>query len=212
MQAARMRQFAGCRRRVWNLALERQQQRRAAGESYAGFSAMCKWVTAWRNDPELSYLKEAPVHALQDAVRSLDAAFQRFFRNLREVPEVVVSDGIEPMGIAEGPYAGKPNPHAWMSPTAALVYVDNIRDAFVKYDPANAETYKANAEAYKARITAAIEPITITYAWTGTTMSAASRGRSQRKIARNRPNSSSAAPSSPSHDSGRVRNATANAT
>ena len=63
------------------------------------------------------------------------------------------------MGIGEGPYTGKPNPHAWMSPTAALIYVDNIRDAFVKYDPANAETYKANAEAYKQQIAATIAPI-----------------------------------------------------
>jgi manganese/iron transport system substrate-binding protein len=63
------------------------------------------------------------------------------------------------MGIAEGPYQGKPNPHAWMSPTAAMIYVDNIRDAFVEHDPANAETYKANAEAYKAKISAMIEPI-----------------------------------------------------
>lgn len=90
---------------------------------------------------------------------NLELWFERFFRNLRDVPGVVVSEGIEPMGIAEGPYTGKPNPHAWMSPTAALVYVDNIRDAFMKYDPANAETYKANAEAYKAKITATIAPI-----------------------------------------------------
>ena len=33
------------------------------------------------------------------------------------------------MGIQEGPYTGKPNPHAWMSPSDALIYVDNIRDA-----------------------------------------------------------------------------------
>ena len=90
---------------------------------------------------------------------NLELWFERFFRNLRDVPSVVVSDGVEPMGIAEGPYTGKPNPHAWMSPTAALIYVDNIRDAFVQYDPTNAETYKANAEAYKAKITATIEPI-----------------------------------------------------
>src|SRR5690606_7921897 len=90
---------------------------------------------------------------------SLELWFEKFFRNLTDVPGVVVSDGVEPMSIAEGPYNGKPNPHAWMSPTAALIYVDNIRDAFVKYDPANAETYKANAEAYKAEITATIEPI-----------------------------------------------------
>ncbi|WP_414653294.1 metal ABC transporter substrate-binding protein [Hyphomicrobium sp.] len=90
---------------------------------------------------------------------NLELWFEKFFHNLKNVPGVVVSEGVEPIGIAEGPYTGKPNPHAWMSPTAALVYVDNIRDAFVKHDPANADTYKANAEAYKAKITAAIDPI-----------------------------------------------------
>ena len=67
--------------------------------------------------------------------------------------------GVEPMSIGEGPYTGKPNPHAWMSPDTALIYVDNIRDAFVEHDPANAETYKANAEAYKTKIRATIDPI-----------------------------------------------------
>ncbi|SCB58708.1 manganese/iron transport system substrate-binding protein [Rhizobium aethiopicum] len=90
---------------------------------------------------------------------NLERWFEKFFQNLDDVPDVVVSSGVEPMGIAEGPYEGKPNPHAWMSPAAALIYVDNIRDAFVKYDPANAETYKANAEAYKEKIKATIEPI-----------------------------------------------------
>lgn len=90
---------------------------------------------------------------------NLELWFEKFFVKLRDVPSVVVSDGVEPMGIAEGPYEGKPNPHAWMSPNAALIYVDNIRDAFAKYDPANAETYKANAEAYKQKITDTIEPI-----------------------------------------------------
>jgi len=90
---------------------------------------------------------------------NLELWFEKFFQNLRDVPGVVVSDGVEPMGIAEGPYTGKPNPHAWMSPTDALIYVDNIRDAFVEHDPDNAETYKANAEAYKQKITEAIAPI-----------------------------------------------------
>ncbi len=89
----------------------------------------------------------------------LELWFERFFANLRDVPQAVVSEGVEPMGIAEGPYLGKPNPHAWMSPISAMIYVDNIRDAFVTHDPANAEIYKANAEAYKAQINAVIEPI-----------------------------------------------------
>lgn len=90
---------------------------------------------------------------------NLERWFERFFARLKDVPGVVVSDGVTPIGIASGPYSGKPNPHAWMSPEAALVYVDNIRDAFIKYDPANADAYKANAEAYKGKITETIAPI-----------------------------------------------------
>lgn len=90
---------------------------------------------------------------------NLERWFERFLQNLRDVPGVVVSDGIEPMGIAEGPYSGKPNPHAWMSPANAMIYVDNIRNALSQYDPANAATYAANAEAYKAKIQATIEPV-----------------------------------------------------
>jgi manganese/iron transport system substrate-binding protein len=90
---------------------------------------------------------------------NLERWFERFLQNLRDVPGVVVSDGVEPMGIAEGPYSGKPNPHAWMSPANAMIYVDNIRNALSQYDPANAATYAANAEAYKASIQGTIEPI-----------------------------------------------------
>lgn len=90
---------------------------------------------------------------------NLELWFQRFYQHLNGVPEVVVTTGITPMGISEGPYNGKPNPHAWMSTANALIYVDNIRDALVKYDPANADTYKQNAEKYKQRITDTLEPL-----------------------------------------------------
>lgn len=90
---------------------------------------------------------------------NLELWFEKFFQNLKGVPGAVVSEGVEPMGIAEGPYTGKPNPHAWMSPKNALIYVDNIRDAFAKYDPKNAATYAANADAYKKQIEAAVAPI-----------------------------------------------------
>ncbi|AVV39436.1 metal ABC transporter substrate-binding protein [Pantoea vagans] len=90
---------------------------------------------------------------------NLERWFQRFYQHLDGVPEVVVSAGVTPMGIGEGPYNGKPNPHAWMSPDNALIYVDNIRDALVKYDPVNAETYRQNAAAYKQKIIAALDPL-----------------------------------------------------
>ncbi len=90
---------------------------------------------------------------------NLELWFEKFFRRLKDVPSVVVTEGVTPMSIGSGPYQGKPNPHAWMSPKNAKIYVDNIRDALVKYDSANAETYRINAEHYKARIQKAIEPI-----------------------------------------------------
>ncbi|WEK49692.1 MAG: metal ABC transporter substrate-binding protein [Candidatus Kaistia colombiensis] len=89
----------------------------------------------------------------------LELWFEKFFANLDGVPQATVSAGVAPIGIGEGPYSGKPNPHAWMSPDAAVTYVDNIRDAFVAHDAANAEAYKANAEAYKAKIRATVAPI-----------------------------------------------------
>ncbi|MFL1819318.1 metal ABC transporter substrate-binding protein [Pantoea agglomerans] len=90
---------------------------------------------------------------------NLERWFERFYQHLDGVPEVIVSAGVKPIGIGEGPYNGKPNPHAWMSPDNALIYVDNIRDALVKYDPAHAETYRQNAVTYKQKITAALDPL-----------------------------------------------------
>lgn len=90
---------------------------------------------------------------------NLELWFQKFFDNLDGVTEAVVSDGVAPMGIAEGPYTGKPNPHAWMSPEAALIYVENIRKAFAAKDPKNAEAYAKNAAAYADKIKATVAPI-----------------------------------------------------
>ena len=45
---------------------------------------------------------------------NLERWFERFFHRLKKVPGVVVTEGIKPMSITEGPYSGKPNPHAWM--------------------------------------------------------------------------------------------------
>jgi len=84
----------------------------------------------------------------------LELWFERFFVRLKDVPSIVLSEGVTPIAIAEGPYSGRPNPHAWMSPRAALVYIENVRAALVAHDPANAATYNANAAAYGAQFAA----------------------------------------------------------
>ncbi len=89
----------------------------------------------------------------------LERWFEKFFGNIKNVPSAVLTEGVEPMGITEGPYNGKPNPHSWMSPANAIIYVENIRKALVKLDPANAATYNTNAAAYTAKLKAIDEPI-----------------------------------------------------
>ncbi|AOS45858.1 putative periplasmic iron-binding protein precursor [Lacunisphaera limnophila] len=90
---------------------------------------------------------------------NLERWFEKFFGNLKGVPRVVLTEGITPLGIEEGPYTGKPNPHAWMSPRNATIYVENIRRALVELDPANAATYNANAAAYTAKFSAIEETV-----------------------------------------------------
>lgn len=90
---------------------------------------------------------------------NLELWFEKFFTNVKDVPGAVLTEGITPIGIGEGPYSGKPNPHAWMSPANAVIYVENIRRALVKVDPVNEAVYTANAAAYTAKIKALDEPI-----------------------------------------------------
>ena len=90
---------------------------------------------------------------------NLELWFERFFEELRGVPEVTISAGVQPLGIGEGPYTGKPNPHAWMSFGNALIYVENIRAALVEHDAENAEIYNRNAAAYSEAIQALKQPV-----------------------------------------------------
>ncbi len=78
----------------------------------------------------------------------------RFYNSFPNVPHITLSESVQPVNIAENSYQGKPNPHAWMSPQNALIYVENIRKALGNLDPANAATYDANAATYSQQIRA----------------------------------------------------------
>ena len=78
----------------------------------------------------------------------------KFYNSLPKVPQVTLSEGFQPIDIAEDAYKGKPNPHAWMSPKNAVIYVENIRKSLGKLDPPNAATYDRNAKTYSEQIMA----------------------------------------------------------
>ena len=85
---------------------------------------------------------------------NLERWFERFLQDVEGIASVVVSEGVEPLSIYQGPYTGKPNPHAWMSTANALIYIENIRRTFATMDPANAAIYNANAAAYSDKVRA----------------------------------------------------------
>jgi manganese transport system substrate-binding protein len=83
----------------------------------------------------------------------LEAWFAQFVDGL-DVPHAVVSDGVEVIDITADAYAGKPNPHAWMSPANAQIYVDNMVAAFSELDPGHRAAFEQNGETYKAELQA----------------------------------------------------------
>lgn len=90
---------------------------------------------------------------------NLERWFEQFIANLGDIPSVTLSEGIDPIPIADGAYEGLANPHAWMGLDNAGIYVDNIAAAFAGHDPANADSYRANAERYKQSIASTIGPL-----------------------------------------------------
>ena len=95
--------------------------------------------------------KASDADLILDNGLNLELWFARFVDEI-DVPHVVVSDGVPAMDITEDAYAGKPNPHAWMSPTNVQIYVDNMVEAFTELDPEGATEYEANGAAYKVEL------------------------------------------------------------
>tara|TARA_B100001093_G_C26853225_1_gene1026128 strand:- start:1573 stop:2538 length:966 start_codon:yes stop_codon:yes gene_type:complete len=76
----------------------------------------------------------------------------RFIKSAGDVPTVTLTEGMKPLLIEEDAYAGKPNPHAWMSPRRAQGYVDRLVEAFSRLDPEGAQSYRNNGEDYKLQL------------------------------------------------------------
>ena len=85
-QQRHLRRYAGSCRFVYNKALALQQANREAGKKFIGYVAMAKHLTAWRNGTETPWLKDAPVHPLQHALKDLDKAYQNFFAKRADFP------------------------------------------------------------------------------------------------------------------------------
>ncbi len=85
---------------------------------------------------------------------NLEVWTEKLKASIPDVPVIRVSEGVEIQYIAEDAYAGKPNPHAWMSPAQGLIYVENIRKALSEAAPEHADYFQAQADAYAEKIRA----------------------------------------------------------
>ena len=85
-QHRRMRRFAGSCRYLYNRALALQKERFERGEKKLGYAGLCKQLTAWRNGVETAWLKDSPMHPLQQALKDLERAYGNFFAKRAALP------------------------------------------------------------------------------------------------------------------------------
>ena len=105
-------------------------------------------------EPTPSDLRQAAGAVLiVDNGLNMESWRERFYTNLPDrIPRVTLTRGIEPLSIDGVDVAGRPNPHAWMSPRLAMVYVENLRQAFTEIAPEHGEDFAASAAAYNEQL------------------------------------------------------------
>ena len=87
-QQRAMRRFAGSCRFVYNKALALQKESHAAGNKFIGYVPMAKHLTNWRNSLDTPWLKDAPCHPLQHALKDLEKACKSFFAKRTHFPRL----------------------------------------------------------------------------------------------------------------------------
>ncbi len=85
-QRCNMRRFAGSCRFVFNKALALQKENHEAGNKFIAYVAMAKLLTGWRNGVDTPWLKDAPCHTLQHALKDLEKAYKNFFAKRTDFP------------------------------------------------------------------------------------------------------------------------------
>ncbi|MCK0092123.1 metal ABC transporter substrate-binding protein [Rhodococcus sp. F64268] len=92
----------------------------------------------------------------------LERWFEQFLADT-DAAHVVLTEGVEPLPIGDDS-STQLNPHAWMSPLTAQIYVDNIEAALSDLAPEHAADFAANADAYRSELQAVHDELTTTLA------------------------------------------------
>jgi transposase len=76
---------AGARRLVFNRALAFEQEILDLCGFRPGYADLSEEMARWKEEPETSWLKDAPPQALQQSLKNLENAWDRYFKSLREL-------------------------------------------------------------------------------------------------------------------------------
>lgn len=76
----------GCVRLVWNMALAERTRRYKDESASTSYVDAAKWLTAWKQDPDLAFLQEVSNVPLQQALRHQQNAFSAFFGKRARYP------------------------------------------------------------------------------------------------------------------------------
>ena len=124
-QVRSMRRFAGNARKVWNLALDKQQQNHAAGEKFTHAFGMNNWLPAWKT--EYPYLAESPSQTLQQVMGDLARAYTNFFARRAAFPRFKKKGLSDSFRFPQGFKLDQPNSRIFL-PKLGWIRYRNSRD------------------------------------------------------------------------------------
>lgn len=76
----------GCARVVYNKGLETRRDAWHNDGISVSHNDVCSFLTQWKKTEEYSYLSEVSSVVLQQSLKNLDAAYQRFFKKQNKYP------------------------------------------------------------------------------------------------------------------------------
>ena len=82
-QRQALERFAGARRYVWNWGLARTREHYAATGKHLSCFTLTAELTQFKKRPENAWMHECYADSLNNALRDLDAAYQRFFKAVK---------------------------------------------------------------------------------------------------------------------------------
>lgn len=86
-QEQKFLQFAGCRRYVWNWALEQKSTLYKITKETLGYNQLAGMLVELKTQPDTQFLKECHSQILQQGLMDLEKSFKSFFKKIGKYPK-----------------------------------------------------------------------------------------------------------------------------